>query len=321
MDFKRLANVLGLVVLLALVVPFVIYAAPGVIGAEYSFVVLTGSMAPAIDPGDVVIVGERDPSSIQEGDVITFVRGDAETPVTHRVVGVEEGDAGVAFETKGDANAEVDASPVPASNVLGVVILTIPYIGYVVQATDGPVGFALLVIVPLALLVASELWTLFNSSRATAGQDRESAGEPEPAADADTESATVDEPGTVTFSASELGLSSGVLALVTPYTIYVALDLRTALSISVAFAATFSLLAVGGLWLSARYAGARAGDGDGDARATDDTSESDDPTPSEGDSDATEPTSRSHDGFEEFEPAIESTEPATDGGRSEGEHE
>ncbi|MCW8171877.1 signal peptidase I [Natrialba swarupiae] len=76
-----------MLVLIAIVVPFVIYAVPGVIGAEYSFVVLTGSMAPAIDPGDVVIVGETEPTTIESGDVITFVRDGADTPVTHRVVG------------------------------------------------------------------------------------------------------------------------------------------------------------------------------------------------------------------------------------------
>ncbi len=332
MNFKRLANALGLVVLLALVVPFVIYAVPGMIGAEYSFVVLSGSMAPAIDPGDVVIVGERDLATIEEGDVITFVRGDAETPVTHRVIGIEERDAAPTFETKGDANAEVDASPVPASNVLGVVVLTIPYIGYVIQAADGPVGFALLVVVPLALFVASELWTLFRTSRATDSQRGDPAGGPDSPVETGGESAAVGEPGTITFSATDLSFSAGILALVSPYTIYVALELRTALAISVAFAATFSLVAVGGLWLTARSAGTRVGDDgeedasdDGEDDASDDTSRAID-KPRESthssspglESSAADPTVGPFDGFE---PATESIDPATDGGRSAGETE
>ncbi|SIS17789.1 signal peptidase I [Natronorubrum thiooxidans] len=123
MNYKKLANGIGLLLLIALVVPFVIYAVPGVIGAQYSFVVLSGSMSPAIDPGDVVIVADRAPATIETNDVITFTRGTEETPVTHRVVGVEASETGVAFETRGDANSNVDASPVPGANVLGVVVL------------------------------------------------------------------------------------------------------------------------------------------------------------------------------------------------------
>jgi len=255
MNYKQILNVLSLVLLIALVVPFVIYGAPGVIGAEYSFVVLTGSMAPAIDPGDVVVVADRDPATIERGDVITFVRGTEETPVTHRVVGVDETDAGVSFETKGDANSDVDASPVPAANVLGVVIMTIPFLGYAVQAVSAPIGFVLLVVIPLGLLVVTELWSILKamqSDETEATDDNGTADETEPPV------ATEGTHGEITVSITELRLSAGVLALGTPYTIYVALTLQTALSISVAFATTLSVLAISGMLLSTRASGPTA---------------------------------------------------------------
>ena len=98
------------VVLLALIAPFVVYAVPATVGAEASYVVLTASMTPAIAPGDVVIVDSVPARDVAVGDVIVFEQrtGDA-VPITHRVVDVERSaDAPPAFQTKGDANEDAD---------------------------------------------------------------------------------------------------------------------------------------------------------------------------------------------------------------------
>ncbi len=282
---KSIANRLGLLLLIALVIPFAIYAVPGLVGAEYSFIVLTGSMLPDIAPGDVVIVAEQNPETVDVGDVITYVRGTVETPVTHRVIGIQQTDAGPSFETKGDANSDADPSLVPAANLIGVVILTIPYIGYVIQAVNSPVGFILLVVVPLALLAATELRSLYGAGRRGAVADADSASESDetPANSGDEATLTagggtasvsaVDSGGNtptssaddisangadgsaesgISITASDLMLSTAVLALLTPYTIYVAFELTSALTISVAFATGLSLLAIGGLLVTLR---------------------------------------------------------------------
>ena len=70
----------AVVVVIAVVVPFAIHAMPGLIGANHSFVVLSGSMEPTISPGDVVVVEEVPPGEIERGDVITYAEGRAGTP-------------------------------------------------------------------------------------------------------------------------------------------------------------------------------------------------------------------------------------------------
>lgn len=284
---RQISRGLGLMVLLALVVPFVIYAIPGVVGAEYSFVVLTGSMSPAIEAGDVVIVDEADPGTVETGDVITFVRGSSETPVTHRVVDVEGDGNDRNFETKGDANEDVDANPVPPENVLGTVLITIPYIGYVIQAANSQTGFILLVAVPIGLLVTTELWSLLVASHRSPGATAKAAeatvDEPgmksdgtetkaPSAAEANDDDAerTIDTDATansadgavsggVVLTENDLQLSTGVLVGIVPYCIYVAWELQTTLTITVAFAATLSAIAIGGTLVSLRWSG---GDGD-----------------------------------------------------------
>jgi signal peptidase len=59
---RGILNLLGVVVLVALVVPFVVFAVPQVVGAEHSYVVLTSSMSPTYEAGDGVIVNEIPPN-------------------------------------------------------------------------------------------------------------------------------------------------------------------------------------------------------------------------------------------------------------------
>jgi signal peptidase len=252
MNLKRILNVVGVLLLIAIVIPFVIYAMPITVGADHSFVVLTASMTPAIAPGDVVIVADRDPATIGEGDVITFTRGDNEIPVTHRVTAIVESASGVAFETKGDANSDPDASFVPASNVVGTVILTIPYIGYVIQFTNTPYGFAALVAVPIGLFVVSELWTLYRQQSVTVTPDSDHAAAP--IIDEGSED-TADTPsGSGGFVITPRTLEGALLpllalAIYSSYTVSVRL---TEITVSVAVGSVISLLALSVLVVSAR---------------------------------------------------------------------
>lgn len=184
MTLRRLAHVLGLVVLVVVVAPFVVYAAPGVIGADASYVVLSGSMEPTISAGDVVIVGDVAPEAVAPGDVITFRREGESVPTTHRVVSVTSTTEGIAFTTKGDANEEADPGPVTPDRLVGRVTLVVPVIGYVVQFVDTPLGFGLLVALPFGLLVVTELYSLGRAARDSSdGEDGGGGGPPSDGAD------------------------------------------------------------------------------------------------------------------------------------------
>lgn len=152
---------------------FVVQAVPGIVGADASYVVLSGSMEPEISSGDAVIVKSVDPADIESGDVITFVRDGESTPVTHRVVEVVDTEERLAFETKGDANDSPDPALVPAENVTGEVWIVLPYVGYVVMFANTPRGMALLVGLPVVAFAVSELYAFTRSDAPE--------GEPDPA--------------------------------------------------------------------------------------------------------------------------------------------
>ena len=262
---KRAANVLGVVLLIAVVAPFAAFAVPEVVGADESFVVLTASMTPAIAPGDVVIVAERDPTAIAEGDVITFVRGTSDVPVTHRVIGVVGEAGGLAFETMGDANEGPDPGLVPAGNLVGVVTLTIPWIGYVIQFAGTRVGFVALVLLPFGLLAVTEVWSIVRD-RGESGRQVPTTVEPVGDADEDTvaeaigsEPATGPDPAQTAGAAGSsggvsvdaVGGAAAVLAAFAPYAVYVAFELRTAVAIAVAVATATLLLGSLAAWVPA----------------------------------------------------------------------
>lgn len=168
---NRLRTVLryaSVVALIAVVVPFVVFAVPQVVGAQHSYVVLSSSMSPAISAGDVVVVDGVDPANVEEGDVITFAppsehQLDANL-VTHRVVDVVRRDGDRFFETKGDANEEADQALVPAENVVGTVQFNIPKIGYVIQFAGSGRGTLAFVVVPAVLLIVNEGWSLWKAA-------------------------------------------------------------------------------------------------------------------------------------------------------------
>lgn len=172
------ANLLGLLLVVAVVAPFVAYGVPAVIGAEESYVVLSGSMEPELSPGDVIFVYAVDPGSIQAGDVVTYATGGSDVPTTHRVTEViytDDVPSGVLLNTKGDANEDPDPAPRPAGDVVGrvpavslpvvgEVFLAVPLMGYVIRFVNTGVGFVLLVALPIILFVANEGWRIATRS-------------------------------------------------------------------------------------------------------------------------------------------------------------
>ncbi|MCL2423683.1 MAG: signal peptidase I [Micrococcales bacterium] len=104
--------------------------------------VLTGSMRPTYQPGDVVAVrgikAHEVCRNVNPGDVVTFMPNtDDYTMVTHRVVRVYDYDGyeSCTVVTKGDAN-NVEDPPVPARAVKGVVMYSIPKVGYALNWTQ-----------------------------------------------------------------------------------------------------------------------------------------------------------------------------------------
>lgn len=118
--------------------------------------ILTGSMRPAIEPGDMVITKSKDINSIMVGDVITY-KSNYNVYVTHRVVEIINNNGDIALKVKGDANNIADQSLVKAQQLIGAQIFRIPYGGYVAKFASSKKGIILFIVIPVLLLVGGEI--------------------------------------------------------------------------------------------------------------------------------------------------------------------
>jgi signal peptidase len=119
-------------------------------------VVKSGSMEPAIPVSSIVVIAPSEQYGV--GDVVTFgTESTGRIPVTHRIVEVEGSGAARTYITKGDANEEADMTPVDPSAIIGSVRFSVPYLGYLIEFLRTPLGYALLVGVPAAIIILDEI--------------------------------------------------------------------------------------------------------------------------------------------------------------------
>jgi signal peptidase I len=139
------------------------------------FAIRGGSMSPTIPLGAAVFAVPTAPDAIRVGDVVT-IRADNGVIYTHRVVEVDDSEADTWLRTKGDANANADAAPVPVASVVGVVDLAIPVLGYLIVMLGTPAGVISFLAYAVALLAA--IWEL-EEAEASAQTHRRLARSPD----------------------------------------------------------------------------------------------------------------------------------------------
>jgi len=117
-------------------------------------VVVSGSMVPTLERGDLIVVRGVDPREITVGTIIVFHSPrDYETLIVHRVYALEQEGDEIYFRSKGDYNPRPDDWTIPANYVVGIFIARIPYVGIVVMKLREPFGMGLIVISILVLVV------------------------------------------------------------------------------------------------------------------------------------------------------------------------
>ena len=108
------------------------------------------SMKPAINMGDVIITGPLNGpigGGVKAGSIVTYRHG-AEL-ITHRVLSVD----GDTLVTKGDAVEDPDPWSVNLSDVKGVYLFRVPYMGYVSNFIRTRLGWFLVIVIPATALV------------------------------------------------------------------------------------------------------------------------------------------------------------------------
>lgn len=94
-------------------------------------VVESGSMAPTLNVGDIIIVKGISSSSLKIGDIIVYQKSKSNSVIVHRIVSIIKSGDTMLIRTKGDNNSIEDPWYVTPQEVKGIVIYKIPYLGYI----------------------------------------------------------------------------------------------------------------------------------------------------------------------------------------------
>lgn len=183
---KRIWSLITTLVVVVMICLAILLVGVRVVGLT-PYAVLSGSMEPTYHVGSLIYVKEVDPAAIEIGTPITFVVNEDLLVATHRVVDVqifeekqqevldeegnpvldEEGNPVLEtvpleeptyyFQTKGDANEEIDGSLVHYKNVIGTPVFSVPYLGYLSNWLQTPKGTIMGITFALVLIILTFL--------------------------------------------------------------------------------------------------------------------------------------------------------------------
>jgi signal peptidase I len=165
-----MARAASTVVMLGAVAAFLFLAVgPRVLGYQTS-TMLTGSMAPLINAGDVVVSLPKPVSSLQTGDIITYgIPVEDHRVETHRIIEIaRNGNGTTDVRTKGDANNGADPwIATLQGDTVHVHAATIPYLGTAIRALREPVLLQGLMYGAPAVLVTMVLLSIWKKEPGT----------------------------------------------------------------------------------------------------------------------------------------------------------
>jgi signal peptidase I len=146
---------------------------PRVFGYQ-TMTMLTGSMSPLINPGDIVVTTPVPANEIRAGDIITYhIPVEDQRVETHRVTEVTANpDGSITVQTKGDANNGVDPwLATISSETVDRHAATIPHVGALIRTLREPIILNTLMYGAPAVLVIGMLASIWSKKPDT--------GEPE----------------------------------------------------------------------------------------------------------------------------------------------
>ena len=149
-SLKKIWNITSTILVVVIVLCAVFLMGSRLLGFK-CYTVISGSMKPEYNVGDLLYVKDVDVNTIKVGDPITFILNEDLVVATHRVVRIDAENQ--RFYTKGDVNEIEDSEPVHFNNVIGVPQFSIPKLGYVSDFVQNPPGMYITIGIGIILIL------------------------------------------------------------------------------------------------------------------------------------------------------------------------
>jgi signal peptidase len=132
----------------------------------------THPFEPTLHVGDLIIIQGVKPEEIKaapipEGDIIVFHQPYADGElIVHRAIADQTIDGKIFFQTKGDGNASPDSTLVSEDNLVGKVVLRIPWVGHVSLLMNNSFGILIIALLLVILIITEFIIPALSSEKA-----------------------------------------------------------------------------------------------------------------------------------------------------------
>lgn len=189
---KKIWNFINTLLVVAVVLLAIALVGVRLVGLT-PYAVLSGSMEPTYHVGALIYVKDIAPEEVEVGTPLTFIVNEELLIATHRVVDIAVAETKMEtvldeagnpvldengkevqqevpleepvyyFQTKGDANDDVDGSLVHHKNVVGTPVFSIPYLGYLSSWLQTRKGMIMGISIALVVLILTFLPDMLNA--------------------------------------------------------------------------------------------------------------------------------------------------------------
>jgi len=128
--------------------------------------VMTDSMSPTFNSGDMIFIKKCDPSTLQVGDIVTFhtIINNEYALNTHRIHEIEESGGVRSYITMGDNNAVPDTHIISDGDIVGKYVGRLGGFGKVMDFLSSSVGFLLVIVLPMLAFFIYQVYHLIMVS-------------------------------------------------------------------------------------------------------------------------------------------------------------
>ena len=184
---KKIFKILSYILIGLLVIVNLTILGMKLVGEEPSifgyhiYYIASGSMEPTINTGEVIVGKEVDIEDLEVEDIVTFYGTNGSLKgkiITHRIIKVYEEDGQIYIVTKGDATGQED-DPIPATDVISVMLFKIPLVGEIVKLISNKYGFLFIIVIPLGIILVKQVIDFVKAIKTEESEDTEKLNENE----------------------------------------------------------------------------------------------------------------------------------------------
>lgn len=149
---------------------------PSIFGYSFYYIA-TESMEPDLEVGDIILSKEiNDVSTLKIGDVVTYqgeVGSYANKLITHQIIEIKNINGEISFITQGTHPSATVDPEVSSDQIVSKMIFEIPLMGKLMKVINTPIGFLILIALPLAICLISEIKNFVESCKKDDDENQE----------------------------------------------------------------------------------------------------------------------------------------------------